>query len=139
MSVLNLNEQRAGIPVMCAVWDVNTLDWVRMVQPTGGGGGGTQDTRETRPANAACANVAASVTNVTLLASNSSRRAATFFNDSASATLYLKFGATASTSSFTVKLVPGAYFEIPQPCYSGIVDGLYDAAIGACRVTEVTD
>lgn len=137
MSVLNVNEQRAGIPVMCTVWDINTLDWVRMTQPSGGGGG-TQDTRETRPGQSTTANVAGSASNVTVLAANSNRRAATFYNDSTAA-LYLKFGATASTTSFTIKMAGGSYFEIPQPCYSGIVDGIWDSATGAVRVTEIYD
>lgn len=123
---------------MCTVWDINTLDWVRMVQPALPVGG-IQDTRETRPGTATCTNVAASVLNQTLLALNGSRRVATFFNDSATGTLFLKFGTTASTTSFTVKLIPGAYFEIPQPCYSGRVDGIWDIAAGDCRVTEVVD
>lgn len=91
---------------------------------------------ETRPSTAALANIAGSVTNVTLIASNAARRGASIFNDSTSA-LYIKYGATASTSSFTVKVNPGGYFEVPQPCYTGIVDGIWDSATGTARVTEV--
>lgn len=81
--------------------------------------------------------VNASASNVTLLASNSNRIHAAFYNDSG-ATLYLKFGATASTTSFTVKLLKDAYFELPEPAYTGIIDGIWSSASGAVRVTEVT-
>jgi hypothetical protein len=86
---------------------------------------------------ATLANVASSITSVTLLALNAARRVATFFNDS-TANLFLKFGATASATSFTVKLAAGAYYELPQPVYTGIIDGIWDAANGAVRVTEVS-
>lgn len=82
--------------------------------------------------------VAASASNVTLLAANAARQAATFYNDSATANLYLKLAATASTSSFTVLLAPGAYYEIPNPVYTGIVDGIWDVASGNARITEIT-
>jgi hypothetical protein len=86
---------------------------------------------------ATLSNVAASATNVTLLSSNSSRLGAMVFNDS-SATLSLKFGATATSTSFTVQVPPGGYFEFPQPIYTGIVDGIWDSATGNARLTEMT-
>src|ERR1043166_7404353 len=49
-------------------------------------------------------NVSASASSVAVLAANTSRLGATVHNDSTAA-LYLKFGATASTSSFTVKIL----------------------------------
>lgn len=90
---------------------------------------------EPRPSAASLANVTASASNVTLLASNAARRGAYFFNDSTAA-LYLKFGATASTSSFTVKLAAAGYFELPQPCYTGVIDAIWESANGAVRITE---
>lgn len=84
------------------------------------------------------ANVASSVTNVTLKASNAARRGLVVVNDSASATLYLKFGATASATSFTYSLAPGANWTMPTPVYTGIVDGIWSAAVGSARVTELT-
>ena len=38
----------------------------------------------------------------------------TVFNDSTQV-LYLKFGATASASSYTVQIAAGGYYEFPQP------------------------
>src|SRR3954466_4762841 len=66
-------------------------------------------------------NVASSASSVTLLAANAARKSFLIFNDS-TASLYVKFGATASVSSFSVKLGPGGYYESPMPVYTGIVD-----------------
>jgi len=82
-------------------------------------------------------NVSGSASSVSLLASNTSARARTAFNDS-TATLHLKFGTTASTTSFTVAIPPNGYYEFPQPIYNGAVDGIWDAANGAVRLTEIT-
>lgn len=85
----------------------------------------------------ALSNVASSDSNVTLKAANASRRGLIIFNDS-SAVLYIKFGATASSSSFTVKVAAGGYWEMPLPIYQGIVDGIWASANGNARVTELT-
>lgn len=95
----------------------------------------TQRVISANTASATLANVSASTSNVTLLASSSTRLGAAFYNDSTSV-LYLKFGANASATSFTVILTANAYYELPQPCYSGIIDGIWVAAAGACRVTS---
>lgn len=79
--------------------------------------------------------VAASATSTSLLAANSARLGATIFNDS-SAILYLKLGATASTSSFTTKINPGGYYEVPYG-YAGAIDGIWDTATGNARITEL--
>lgn len=93
--------------------------------------------KERRASAASIASVAGSASSVTVLASNAARLGAAVFNDSATA-LYLKFGATASTSSFTVKVAAGGYFEVPHPCYTGVIDGIWDSATGNARVTEVS-
>lgn len=86
--------------------------------------------------NATQASVAGSASNVTVLAAHSGEcEGRTVFNDS-TATLYLKFGATASTSSYTVQIPAGGYFEFPPPIYTGQVDGIWSAANGNARVTE---
>lgn len=85
---------------------------------------------------ATTASVAASASSVTVLAAITSRLGATFYNDS-SALAYLKFGATASTTSFTVLLQPSAYYEIPGPhIYNGIIDCIWASATGSMRVTS---
>lgn len=89
------------------------------------------------------ASVASSASNVTLLAANPRRTMAAFYNDS-TAVLYLKCGATASSSSYTVQVAAGSYYELPftpgasGPVYSGVVDGIWASANGNVRVTEFT-
>jgi hypothetical protein len=85
--------------------------------------------------SATLANVASSASSVTVFAASGTVKARTVFNDS-TAVLYLKFGATASTSSYTVQMAAGAYYEFPQPVYGGLVDGIWAAANGNARVTS---
>ena len=83
-------------------------------------------------------NVASSASNVTVVAANPSRRALIIVNDS-TAILYLKFGATASATSYSVKLIAGETYNSPiNHIYTGIIDGIWAAANGAARVTELT-
>lgn len=85
---------------------------------------------------ATLSNVSGSASSVTVLAANSARVGGSIYNDS-SAIVYLKFGATASTTSFTVKLAADTYYEIPGG-YTGIIDGIWASATGSARVTELT-
>lgn len=90
-----------------------------------------------RSSSSAVTSVAASTSNVTLLAANSNRLGASVYNDS-NKDLYLKLGATASTSSFTVKVRRGAFYEVAFN-YAGIIDGIWDSGVsGSARVTENT-
>lgn len=92
--------------------------------------------RQPGTATSALSNVAGSATSVTCLVSNTSRMAATLFNDS-TADAFVKLGATASTSSFTVKLVQDAYYR-PPAGYTGIIDCIWSSASGNMRVTELS-
>lgn len=77
-------------------------------------------------------------TTTQLLAANASRKGATFYNDS-TAILYLKFGTTASSSSYTVQMAAASYYEIPPgSIYTGRIDGIWASANGAVRVTELS-
>ncbi len=80
--------------------------------------------------------VASSASNVTLLAA--SRASGRYiFNDSTQI-LYVKFGATATASSYTVQIGAGGYYEFPNtPLYMGRVDGIWASANGNARITEV--
>ena len=90
-----------------------------------------------RAATATLTNATGSATSATILAANTSRMGVILVNDS-TATLYLKFGATASATSFTYKLDPGMTWEMAAPLYTGAIDGIWTAAAGAARITEQT-
>jgi len=76
-------------------------------------------------------------TNATLLDANANRKGWAVYNDSTQK-CYLKFGATASSTSFTVELIPDAYYEqMGHGVYTGRVDAIWAAnGSGAARVTE---
>ena len=95
------------------------------------------DTGQQPNANGATlTNVAQNAASVTLQAFNYERNGLVIFNDS-TANLFIKFGITASATSFTYKVLAGGTLELPAPVYSGRVDGIWDAAgAGAARVTE---
>ena len=60
------------------------------------------------------------------------------YNDSTEI-LYLKYGATASTTSYTVQIPAGGYWEMPFPIYTGAIDGIWaNNASGVARITELT-
>lgn len=82
---------------------------------------------------------ALAVTSFTVLAANTNRLGATVFNDSGN-TLYLALAAAASTTSFTVQVLPAGYYELPNDgCgYTGIITAISLAASGNARVTELT-
>lgn len=81
-------------------------------------------------------NVASSATNVTLLAANVTRIGAQIYNDSTQV-CYVKFGVTASSTSFTVPLATNTYYEVPGG-YQGQIDGIWVSSNGSARVTELT-
>lgn len=74
-------------------------------------------------------------TNTTLLASNGNRVFASIFN-STGKTMYIKLGATASTTSFTIQLFDRSYWEVPND-YTGIIDA-FSLGTGTVLVTELT-
>jgi len=80
--------------------------------------------------------VASSASNQTLLASNASRKHVIIYNNSAQS-LNIKYGATASSTSFTTRIPPFYEWEMSGAIYTGIIDGIWDAANGAALVTEL--
>lgn len=90
------------------------------------------------PADAAAvSSVASSATAVTIMAANAARRSIGIYNDSTQI-LYIKFGTAATTSDFTTKIHPDTLYEMPDPAYQGIITGIWAAANGNARVTELT-
>lgn len=94
---------------------------------------------EQKAATSTLTNVSGSASSVSILASNANRKGAMITNDSG-AILYLKFGTTASTTSYTVQMPAGSYYEFPANpgLYTGAVDGIWSSATGAARITELT-
>jgi len=89
----------------------------------------------TAPSTATPTTVASSITVQTLLAAKATRIGAIIFNNS-TATLYVKLGSAASLSSWSFRMDPGAYWEMPRGYYSGIITGIWSAANGEAHVTE---
>jgi hypothetical protein len=80
-------------------------------------------------------NVASSITSVMLFDYNPDAHGRAVYNDSTSIA-FLKFGEGASSTSHTMQLAPGMYYEFPQPFFCGRVDAIWVTANGAARVTE---
>lgn len=85
--------------------------------------------------NAVVTSVNSAAANTNLLAARRGRVGASVYNAS-SAILYLKLGTTATTSDYSVQLAAGAYYEVPFG-YNGNIDGIWSAANGAAKITEV--
>lgn len=117
-------------PIMPLVFNGSSWDRLR------GDTLGVSVSRAAAAATAARSDVAASASSVTVLALNAARKGATIYNDSAEAA-FLKFGTTASSSDFTVKVAADGYFEVPFG-YTGRIDGIWGSATGNARVTELT-
>jgi hypothetical protein len=92
--------------------------------------------REQSRSSAVLVNVADQATSINIVSSDATRANLTIVNDS-TAILYIKFGATASTTSFSYKIGPDGTFEMPTPIYTGAIDGIWSAdASGSARSTS---
>lgn len=79
--------------------------------------------------------VAASATTVTLASVGvGGIVACTVYNDS-TVDLYLKIGSGASTTSFTVKIPGGGYWEMPSKFFTLTITGVWASATGNARIT----
>lgn len=104
------------------------------------GGWATAATASVRDIGASTTTVSAanaSITNFTFLTSSVNRKGATFFKEGSN-TVYIKLGATASATSYTVKLSNNGYYELPED-YTGQVDILFSTAVAnnPLYVTEI--
>lgn len=86
---------------------------------------------------AAVTSTTVATSSVTVIAANSNRRALLLYNDGGNV-VYVKFGTSASTSSFTVRLPANTVYELPVPMYSGIITAIRSSGTGAVLATEVT-
>lgn len=92
---------------------------------------------ESTPSTAVVTSLNALVTNQTALSANANRRSAIFYRSGA-AVVYIKFGATATTSDYTIQLVNNAVYELPFPCYTGRIDVIFAGTTGTLKITEIT-
>lgn len=81
--------------------------------------------------------ISSSITNIILVAANSNRLGLYLYNDS-TATQYVKFGATATTTDFSIRLTPRMTYEMPIPIYVGQIDVISSSTNGAIQVTELS-
>jgi hypothetical protein len=89
------------------------------------------------PSTAAVTTVPASAAVVTLAAAKATRFGLIVVNNTTStSTLCMKFGSAASLSSWSVRIEPGGYWEMPPRYYTGIVTGIWSNATGDAHVTE---
>lgn len=88
---------------------------------------------------ATLSNVTADVASVMLLDARASRIGFVFYNDSTSL-VYVKFGTTASTTSFTKLLLPRESWATANvgANWVGRIDAIWVSADGTMRVTEIT-
>ena len=86
--------------------------------------------------SAAVTSVNSLATNQTLLAATSTRLHASIYNSDAN-TLYIKYGATATTSDYSYAITTGSTWDMPYR-YVGIIDGIWAAdGAGAAKITSL--
>jgi hypothetical protein len=89
-----------------------------------------------RPASATLGSLASAAASAQLLAANASRLGLVVHNTDANA-LFLKYGTTASTTSYTVKIPSDGHWEMPAPTYTGRIDAIWAAdGSGSAFYTE---
>jgi hypothetical protein len=80
--------------------------------------------------------VTAAAADTSLLAADAGRIGVILYNES-TATAYVKYGTGASSTSYTVPMGPGSYWEMPSPVYTGALNALWTAANGAMMITDL--
>lgn len=82
--------------------------------------------------------LASAATSAQMLAANPQRKGLLVTNTDAN-TLYLKYGEGATiTTSYTVAIPSGGYWEMPRPVYSGRIDAIWSAdGSGSAVYTEL--
>lgn len=115
-----------GTPLPVEVFDPNgdTLDYTLPAE-----------TVQAAATSVAVTSVNSLATNATLLAATSTRLHASIYNSDAN-TLYIKLGATATTSDYSYAIPTGATWDMPYR-YVGIIDGIWSAdGAGAAKITS---
>lgn len=79
---------------------------------------------------------------VNLALANPQRTYFNVFNEPGGAIMYVKHGAGCSTTSYTVQILAGGYWEMQinprtgRPVFDGVVTAVWASASGAAQVTE---
>lgn len=73
----------------------------------------------------------------TLLASSNADRKGLFLYNDSGANIYVGFSNTITASNFTVRLQNNAYWEMPNPFFTGNVYGIRNSGSGNMLVTEI--
>jgi triphosphoribosyl-dephospho-CoA synthetase len=128
-SVIYGRDEDTSDELRMAVFDANGYQKVNVIT------GAITASPPTAPATATVNAVTMTGAADTLAASNASRKGLYVFNNAAKV-VYVKLGASASTTSFTVKLADQQYFELPSPVYTGAVTAFATVG-GDVLVTEV--
>lgn len=81
--------------------------------------------------------VPSSTSNQVLVAANPLRQGLYFYNYG-TAEQFIKFGTTASTLDFSVRLTGNSFYEVSQPIYVGQIDVISSSTNGAIQVTELS-
>lgn len=95
-------------------------------------------TQPARVSTASITTLASAATSAQLLASTTTRAGLMLTNTDAN-DVYVKYGTTASATSFTVKIPGnGGYWEMPKPIYTGRIDAIWVAdGAGSLIATEL--
>lgn len=76
-----------------------------------------------------------STTNATTLANSSATRRMVHIYNEGSDVLYVKLGTSPTLTSYSFKLQPEAYWEMPVTTYTGTITGLWTGATSTAAVT----
>ena len=117
----SINYNLEAIEALMVTLQADVADGLRPPNATTGGTGPTDFT---------------STSYGTIMTASTARLGGQIFNEGAG-NLHITLGtATTSTSSYTVRLSSGDYYEVPSN-YTGLIGGIF-ATAGTARVTEVT-
>ena len=118
---LSINANLTELEALVTTLQADVADGVRIPNATTGGTGSTDFT---------------STSYGTIATASTGRLGCQIFSEGPG-TLHVTLGtATTSTSSYTVRLASGDYFEVPSN-YTGLIGGIF-ATAGTARVTEVS-
>lgn len=119
-----------GVPVHIDAVDLGSGRWALAVSDEATAG------LLARAASTAITTVNVQLTSTALLAANTARKGATVQNTDDVDPVYVTLGSTSSLTAHTVKLVPGAYYELPYG-YTGAVSAIA-SVITPVSITELT-